>query len=107
MATKKRTTPKTKETELSKAEKFYIEQNCNTLDLETICKDIGNDSLQVKAFLHDCIEKSKKEDTIDKLMIVDSKNGYAVMTRGASEKGEKNRRREPNKALSQHIHKIR
>jgi len=107
MVAKKRTASKTKEPELSKAEKFYIEQNCRVLDLETICKDIENDSLKVKAFLHDCIEKSKKEDTIDKLMIVDSKNGYAVMTRGASEKGEKTRKREPNKSLSQHIHKIR
>jgi len=107
MAAKKRTVSKTKEIELSKAEKFYIEQHCRTLDLETICKDINNHSVKVKAFLHECIEKSEKEDTIDKLMVVDSKNGYAVMTKGASEKGEKTRKREPSKSLTQHIHKIR
>jgi len=93
--------------ELSKIEKFYIEKNCGNMDIEEICNDISCDKTVASKYYNECVDKAQKADTIDKMMVVDSKNGYTVMTKGASEKGEKTRRSEPNKALSKHIHKIR
>lgn len=106
MAARKTKSRKIVERELSVVEKFYIQHNCKTLDLETICKDINNYSLKVKAFLNECLENLDRSDTIDKLMNVNSKSGYAVMTKEASEKGDatKKRGKAPD---TKHIHKIR
>jgi hypothetical protein len=93
--------------ELSKAEKFYIDNNCKTLSLKEICNDLECTEDLAVSFYNECLDSLKNKDTIDKMMVVDSKNGYAVMTKGASEKSEKTRRSEPSKALSKHIHKIR
>ena len=93
--------------QLSKVEKFYIEKNCGNMNIEEICNDISCDKTVASKYYDECVDKAQKTDTIDKMMIVDSKNGCTVMTKGASEKGEKTRRSEPNKVLSKHIHKIR
>lgn len=93
--------------ELSKVEKFYIEKNCGNMDIEDICSDLSCDKTIASKYYDECVDKAQKADTIDKMMIVDSKNGCTVMTKGASEKGDKTRRSEPSKALSKHIHKIR
>ena len=93
--------------QLSKVEKFYIEKNCGNMNIEEICNDISCDKTVASKYYEECVDKAQKTDTIDKMMIVDSKNGCTVMTKGASEKGEKTRRSEPNKSLSKHIHKIR
>ena len=91
---------------LSKVEKFYIENNSD-LSVEEICKDIKKNEKLVSEYHSQCLEKTKQADTIDKLMVVDSKNGYAVMTKEASEKGEKTRTQRSSPRDKNHIHKIR
>jgi hypothetical protein len=93
--------------ELSKAEKFYVESNCKKISLEEICDDLECKEDVVSAFYNECLDDLKNKDTIDKLMIVNSKAGYAVMSKEASSKGESTKRPSNNKHLSEHIHKIR
>jgi hypothetical protein len=93
--------------QLSKAEKFYIENNCQSLNIEDICKDIECPVSIASEYYKNCLDKIKKADTIDKLMVVDKKNGYTVMTKGASEKSETTRKKGSNKSLTEHIHRIR
>lgn len=100
--TKRKTTQKT----LSKVEKFYIEENCINTTLESISKDMGYAEEIVSPYYTECLDKIKKSDTIDKLMNVNTKSGFAVMTREASEKGDATRKKKDQKAV-EHIHKIR
>lgn len=93
--------------ELSKVEKFYIENNINTMELSDICNDLGCDLSTASKYYDECIDRLKKADTIDKLMIVNSKAGYAVMSKEASSKGESTKRKNSNGQSSEHIHKIR
>lgn len=93
--------------QLSKAEKFYIENNCNELTMQEICNDLECKEDIVSIYYNECLDNFKKKDTIDKMMNVNSKAGYAVMSKEASEKGETTKRSDPNKSLSKHIHKIR
>lgn len=99
-------TVKNNEYELSKAEKFYIENNCKSLSLDQLCEDLKCPSKSIEKYYNECIESHKKADTIDKLMIVNSKGGYAIMSKEASEKGEATRKR-TKPPLSEHIHRIR
>jgi hypothetical protein len=93
--------------ELSKAEKFYIENNCKKLSLEEVCRDLECEEGLVSTFYNECLDSLKNKDTIDKLMIVNSKAGYAVMSKEASSKGESTRRKNISSPVSEHIHKIR
>jgi hypothetical protein len=92
---------------LSKVEKFYIEKNCYNHTLTEICKDLGCAENIASSHYEECLANIKKADTIDKLMVVDSKNGYAVMTKEASEKGEKTKPERTVRLDTSHIHKIR
>jgi hypothetical protein len=95
-----------KQSELSVAEKFYIEYNCKSLSLETMSENLECDEDRIKDFYNECVDKQNSSHTIDKLMAINSKRGYAIMTKEASEKGEatKGKSRSP---LSNHIHKIK
>lgn len=97
---------KIKNSELSKAEKFYIESNCIELSLAEIQADLKSDSSTIENYYNDCLDRKKNENTIDKLMIVNSKSGYTVMSKEASEKGEATRKKS-TPPLSNHIHRIR
>ena len=91
---------------LSKVEKFYIEKNCSNHALSEICKDLGCAENVASSYYSECLANIKKADTIDKLMVVDSKNGYAVMTKEASEKGETTKPERTVRLDTSHIHKI-
>ncbi len=95
-----------KEVELSKAEKFYVDSNCGILSLEELCSDLGCEISYIEKYYNECVDKNSRSNTIDKLMIVNSKSGYAIMSKEASEKGESTRKRS-QPPLSEHIHKIR
>lgn len=97
---------KSKTIELTKADKFYIDNKCDQLSLAEISSDLGYSESTVEGYYTQCLDKVKKADTIDKLMVVNSKNGYAVMTREASEKGESTRKKSTVPPAN-HIHKIR
>ena len=97
---------KTAKRNLSKVEKFYIEQNCSNSTLEEISKDIGCPQNIASSYYKECVDKAEKGDTIDKLMNVNTKSGFAVMTKEASEKGDATKTRKNQKA-AEHIHKIR
>ena len=97
---------KTAKRNLSKVEKFYIEQNCSNSTLEEISKDIGCSQNIASSYYTECLDKIEKADTIDKLMNVNTKSGFAVMTKEASEKGDATKTRKNQKA-AEHIHKIR
>lgn len=99
---KKTSTKKT----LSKVEKFYIEQNCRVSTLEAISKDMGCDQEIISPYYSECVDKIEKSNTIDKLMNVNTKSGFAVMTKEASEKGDATRKKKDQKKV-EHIHKIR
>jgi hypothetical protein len=101
MAKSKKTTD-----DLSVVEKFYIENHCSKLTLESICTDLNREQENVEAYYNECLDRQKSADTIDKLMIVNSKKGYAIMSREASERSETKKRSETN-SLSEHIHRIR
>lgn len=92
---------------LSKVEKFYIEKNCSTSSLTDLCNDIGCPESIVSAFYNECLDRLKRQDTIDKLMISDKKNGCMVMTKEASEKGDATKPQRTVKLDTNHIHKIR
>ena len=102
----KQKTVKNNEYELSKAEKFYVENNCKSLSLDQLCEDLKCWAESIEKYYNQCLENNKKADTIDKLMIVNSKGGYAIMSKEASEKGEATRKR-TTPPLSEHIHRIR
>jgi hypothetical protein len=91
---------------LSVVEKFYIENNCKSLSLETISETLESNEDRVKEFYAECVDKQNSSFTVDKLMTINSKRGYAIMTKEASEKGEatKSAGRSP---LSTHIHQIK
>lgn len=91
---------------LSLIEKFYIENNCNALSLDTISEHLASNEDRVREFFAECVDKQNRMFTVDKLMTVNSKRGYAIMTKEASEKGEstKSAGRSP---LSAHIHQIK
>ena len=93
---------------LSKIEKFYIENNCRASTLEDLCKEIKKSKQLVEKYYKECVDKQQSEDkiTADKLMNVNSKQGYAIMSREASEFGEQNRTAREVKTPS-HIHKIK
>lgn len=93
--------------ELDKVTKFYIEKNCNELSLDQICADTQLDKNSIESYYHACLDNEKKNDTIDKLMSVNTKKGYAVMTKEASEKGEQNKQNPNRRNKTEHIHKIR
>lgn len=92
--------------ELSVVEKFYIENHCSKLTLEAICTDLNREQESVEGYYNECLDKQKSGDTIDKLMIVNSKKGYAIMSREASERSETKKGSGKN-PLSEHIHRIR
>lgn len=100
---KKKTTSRT----LSKVERFYIEKNCSQMSLTDICNDIGCSETIASKHYSECVDKIKNANTIDKLMVIDSKNGYAVMTKEASEKGEATKPQRTVRLDTNHIHKIR
>jgi hypothetical protein len=102
----KQKTIKNNEYELSKVEKFSIENNCKSLSLDQLCDDLKCSAESIEKYYNECIEGQKRADTIDKLMIVNSKGGYAIMSKEASEKGEATRKR-TSPPLSEHIHRIR
>lgn len=91
---------------LSKVEKFYIEKNCGASTLESISKDIGCPEDVISTYYNECIDRIEKSNTIDKLMNVNSKSGFAVMTKQASEKGDATRKTK-NQKSAEHIHRIR
>jgi hypothetical protein len=97
---------KTKPAPLSVVEKFYIENHCKTLSLETISENLECSEDRVKDFYTESVDKQNSSFTVDKLMAINSKRGYAIMTKEASEKGEANKSagRSP---LSTHIHQIK
>jgi hypothetical protein len=99
-------TSKLKNIQLTKADQFYVENKCGELSLEQMSNDLNYPSSVIESYYNQCLDKKKKADTIDKLMVVNSKNGYAVMTKEASEKGEENRRRS-SQPPENHIHRIR
>jgi hypothetical protein len=91
---------------LSVAEQFYIEEHCTKMSLETICEQLNCDSDRISDFYTAAVDKRNSMSTIDTLMTVNHKRGYAIMTKEASEKGDatKSGKAAP---LSEHIHKIR
>lgn len=97
---------KTKTSELSKAEKFYIENNFQRLSIDELCGDLECTAEKIEKYYNECVDRAKSADTIDKLMIVNSKSGYAIMSKEASEKGEATRKRSVLPTAN-HIHKIR
>jgi hypothetical protein len=87
-------------------EKFYIEHNCHKMTLESICEDLKCSPEYAEAYYKECLDKVKRPDTIDKLMMVNSKRGYAIMSKEASERGEATKKT-ATRPLSEHIHRIR
>lgn len=101
------TKKKTVKRVLSKVEKFYVEKNCSISSLTDLCNDIGCPESIVSKFYNECLDKLKKQDTIDKLMITDKKNGCKVMTKEASEKSDATKPQRTVRLDTNHIHKIR
>lgn len=93
---------------LSKIEKFYIENTCSDKTVEDLCKEISKSKQLVQDYYQECLTKKQTESkmTADKLMNVNSKQGYAIMSKEASEFGEQNRTAREVKTPS-HIHKIK
>lgn len=91
--------------ELSKIEKFYIENNFKKFSIDELSEDLGRSPEHIEKFFNECVDNSQKSDTIDKLMIVNSKRGYAVMSKEASERGEATKTK--STVPADHIHKIR
>lgn len=107
MTAKKKMSYSSEETVLSKTDLFYIEQNFSSMSIDDLAKDIGvsTDAIQER---YDSFVAKKKADALrtDNLMKIDSKRGYTVMTREASEKNEAQRKR-GSIGDNKHIHKIR
>jgi len=92
--------------ELSKVHKFYIESKCSAMTLSDISSDLGLDESIVSSYYYECKNKASNDFTVDKLMNINSKRGYAVMSKEASEIGDASKKR-ATKRDTKHIHKIR
>ena len=92
--------------ELSKVQKFYIESKCSSMTLSDICSDLGLDKSVVSSYYDECKNKATNDFTVDKLMNINSKRGYAVMSKEASERGDASKK-QATKTDPNHIHKIR
>ena len=92
--------------DLSKVQKFYVESKCSSMTLSDVSSDLGLDQSLVSSYYDECKTKAEKDFTVDKLMNINSKRGYAVMSQEASEKGDATKKA-PAKRDTSHIHKIR
>lgn len=91
---------------LSKVQKFYIESKHSSMTLSDVSSDLGLDKSVVSSYYDECKNKATNNFTVDKLMNINSKRGYAVMSQEASEKGDASKR-QAKKTDTNHIHKIR
>lgn len=108
MARPKSKSTRTKKEPLDKVTKFYIQNHCKSLSVEQLCEDTAiADKSAVEAYYNECLDKIEKQNTIDKFMNVNTKQGYAVMTQEASEKGESGKKTKTTPKSNAHIHKIR
>ena len=97
---------------LTKAEKFYIEQNCESADMEAVAKDLRRSPSVIQKYYDECLTSKQESDSISAgdLMVTNKQRGYTVMTREASEVGESNRKAKDNVLsgkLKGHIHTIK
>ncbi len=69
---------------LSKIEKFYIENNFETLSVDEMSKDLDRAKSVVKAFAGRCTPKVQKQETPLSNQIVSNKRGSTVMTQNGS-----------------------
>lgn len=108
--TKKKATPKPEVKELTKVERFYIENNYKK-SLTTLASDLGRDSSEISAYYGEVVSKKMEEDrlTAGKLMARDETHGVTIMTKEASILGDEKVRNAKSKSAQKkqpHIHKI-
>ena len=94
---------------LSKAEKFYIENNVES-DIESISKDLDR-SLQIvtKYIKENCSKTAPRIINVSNLMAKNEDRGVTIMTESASSASDSNKqiRKKPAPSWQQSIHKIK
>ena len=93
---------KKKFAELSKIEKFYVD-NHSSSDIIELSGDLARDPNDEELFLY--LEEVKSRPVINDGLARNKKNGCVVMTKGGSEIGDSGRRK--NQKSQPYIHQIK